>query len=127
VLDEDDEYLLDRFALPGVAGNDRRSRVEVQGNADVFWPLGVGGLELVNSDQEGSAALFKVVDGGEAVRQPAGVGQDYCANGAVGQLIPFGGENWVAFSTSSASRWMTSLTAGPATASADSATTSTRT
>ncbi len=39
----------------------------------------------------------------------------------------FGGENAVAFSTSSAIRWMTSFTAVPATASADSVITSTRT
>ena len=49
------------------------------------------------------------------------------ARSALTSILVFGGEKTVAFSTSSATRWMTSLTAFPATRSRDSLSTSTRT
>ncbi|GAA3074028.1 hypothetical protein GCM10020000_68750 [Streptomyces olivoverticillatus] len=62
--------------------------VEVERVAHGFLGVPLGAVEAVDGQGEGDAAPLEVVDGGEAVREPPGVGQHDRAERALGQLVP---------------------------------------
>ena len=64
------------------------SGVEVEGVAHRLRRVAVGALEAVDGDREGDAAPLEVVDAGEAVLQPPGVGEHDGAERALRQLVP---------------------------------------
>ncbi|CAM5239216.1 hypothetical protein SGRIM128S_05758 [Streptomyces griseomycini] len=88
VLDDTDEDILDRLALPGVAHQQRYVVVEIERLADVVDRVPGGALEAVDADEERYGAPLEVVDGREAVLQAPGVGEDDRAEGALGELRP---------------------------------------
>src|SRR5690606_27363820 len=59
-----------------------------QGLADVLERVLGGVVELVERHQERQTARLEVVDGGEAVLEPAGVDQHHGTDGAADQVVP---------------------------------------
>ena len=63
-------------------------RVEVEREPHVLRVVARGAVEAVDRDDEREPAPLEVVDGREAVGQPAGVGQHHRAERTEGQLVP---------------------------------------
>src|SRR5450755_4962043 len=88
VLDEGEQYLPGLGTLPRIAGQSGDVRVEVEGGTDVAEAVTGGAVEAVDGEDERQAAFLEVVDGGKAVAETAGIGQDNGAERAVGQFVP---------------------------------------
>jgi phytoene dehydrogenase-like protein len=87
-LHQRDQHAFNRSEVTGVAQHERVAGVEVQRVPDLLRIVARGVVEAVDGDDERQPARLEVVDRGEAVAQPAHVGQDHRAEGTVGQLIP---------------------------------------
>jgi phytoene dehydrogenase-like protein len=87
-LHQRDQHAFNRGEVTGVAQYERVAGVEVQRVPDLLRIVVRGVVEAVDGDDERQPARLEVVDRGEAVAQPAHVGQDHRAEGAVGQLVP---------------------------------------
>lgn len=88
VLDDADEDLLDGLLLARVAQQDRHVGVEVEGLAYGVGRVTGRSVEAVDAHDERYGAPLEVVDGGEAVLQAAGVGEDDGTQSAGRQLVP---------------------------------------
>jgi hypothetical protein len=88
VLDQRDEDILGRFLAACVAQHDGQPGLEVQGHPDVFGVVPAGAVEAVERDDERYLPALEVVDGGEAVGQSPGIGEDHRAERPDGELIP---------------------------------------
>ena len=90
MLDQADEHLLDGFPLPCVAQQDGNLGSEAQRDPDVFRLEPRSPVKAVDGDDEGRAVALEVVDGGEAVAHPPGVGEHHilgACHGLDGPLV----------------------------------------
>ena len=71
-----------------VAQHHRDHRIQVQSLAHLLHRMPRHPVEAVDGDQERGAPLFEIVDGGKAVGQPSGVGENHLADGTERQLVP---------------------------------------
>jgi hypothetical protein len=79
------------FFTSGARGRRRTASgpvVDLHRLADRLQRVGAHPVERVDGDDERHAARLEVVDRGEAVAEPAGVGEDHRADGAAGELVP---------------------------------------
>ena len=88
LFDEGDQDGLHRLAGAGVALHDRHVVADPQRLADLLEVEPGRVVEGVDREHERHAALLEVVDGREAVLDPAGVDEDHRAERAVDQVVP---------------------------------------
>ncbi|ESQ05485.1 Spidroin-1 [Streptomyces sp. PVA_94-07] len=88
VLDQGDECAFGVGAVACVGGDDGGVGADLECFAYFFGGVGLVSVEAVEGDDEGEAAVFEVVDGGEAVGEAAGVDEDDGADGAADEVVP---------------------------------------
>lgn len=88
MLGQRDQYQGGGTGVAGVAADDRGVRLEVQSGPDLLRVVVVRTVELVDRHDERGTSPLEEVERGEAVLQPAGVGQDHRTESALGQFVP---------------------------------------
>src|SRR3984957_5571708 len=88
MLDQADQYFLGRLLGARVAQDNRQAWVEVERHADVFHRVAARAVEDVERDDERDIPALEVIDCGEAVGEPPGVGKHHRPERAEREFVP---------------------------------------